>query len=328
MFLGLYLTAILGAWGWAIGRLRQGRPLLEQEPRRARPLPWGGLAVVMLVLLYFAVSKGIAELIDPYIRGAHAPHLSPADDGTDAVALEKMVLSALINVVMIVLMPLALAVGTGATRHDLGLGVDRRTLRLDVVRGIVACLLVSPIVYGMQFAALQIWKKREHPVQQMLSGHLSAPVVVLAFLSAVLLAPVAEELLFRGVLMGWLIDLWDRIDRAKRSKPAAELMEPESAPLPEPTAGPGPEADGGAGEGTAAPPDRPRSLAARVMPNLTTSLIFAWVHAQQWPDPVAIFLLSLALGFLYQRTGRLVAPIVLHATFNGVSTVVALSAAN
>ena len=40
----------------------------------------------------------------------------------------------------------------------------------------------------------------------------------------------------------------------------------------------------------------------------------------QWPAPVAIFLLSLGLGALYQRTGSLVASFVLHAAFNGFST--------
>jgi hypothetical protein len=35
---------------------------------------------------------------------------------------------------------------------------------------------------------------------------------------------------------------------------------------------------------------------------------------------VAIFLLSLGLGTLYQRTGSLVASFVLHAAFNGFST--------
>jgi len=57
-----------------------------------------------------------------------------------------------------------------------------------------------------------------------------------------------------------------------------------------------------------------------MMPILITSTIFAGIHVGQWPAPVAIFFLSLGLGFLYQRTGSLIGPFVLHAMFNGIST--------
>jgi membrane protease YdiL (CAAX protease family) len=62
------------------------------------------------------------------------------------------------------------------------------------------------------------------------------------------------------------------------------------------------------------------------MPVVLTSLLFAAVHAPQMPAPFAIFVLSLALGTLYQRTGSLAAPFTLHALFNGLSTTLALAA--
>ena len=57
-----------------------------------------------------------------------------------------------------------------------------------------------------------------------------------------------------------------------------------------------------------------------------TSLIFAGLHFQQWPAPIALFPLSLMLGYVYQRTGSLFASMAMHATFNGVSMVIALLA--
>jgi len=51
------------------------------------------------------------------------------------------------------------------------------------------------------------------------------------------------------------------------------------------------------------------------------------MHLPQWPAPIAILLLSMALGTVYQRTGSLLAAITMHATFNGVNTLLLLLAA-
>jgi membrane protease YdiL (CAAX protease family) len=48
------------------------------------------------------------------------------------------------------------------------------------------------------------------------------------------------------------------------------------------------------------------------------------LHYEQWPAPVPLFLLSLVLGWLVYRTGRLTSSIVLHATFNSFSTILML----
>jgi membrane protease YdiL (CAAX protease family) len=77
----------------------------------------------------------------------------------------------------------------------------------------------------------------------------------------------------------------------------------------------------------AAPRDD-RSPATRPFPDLppviTTSVLFALLHVGQMPAPFAIFALSIALGLLAQRTGRLTASITLHAMFNGFSTLALL----
>jgi membrane protease YdiL (CAAX protease family) len=56
---------------------------------------------------------------------------------------------------------------------------------------------------------------------------------------------------------------------------------------------------------------------------LITSLVFSLVHPG-WMRPM-IFLLSICLGYAYERTGNLWVPIVLHASFNTLSTVVFLN---
>ena len=50
---------------------------------------------------------------------------------------------------------------------------------------------------------------------------------------------------------------------------------------------------------------------------LQLSLLFALAHATQWPDPVPLFLFALMLGYLYQRTHRILPSIVAHFVCNG-----------
>lgn len=47
--------------------------------------------------------------------------------------------------------------------------------------------------------------------------------------------------------------------------------------------------------------------------------MFAAVHAHVWPSPVPLLVLSLGLGYLYLRTRSLVGPIIVHGMFNAVS---------
>ncbi|KKL55123.1 hypothetical protein LCGC14_2258560 [marine sediment metagenome] len=51
---------------------------------------------------------------------------------------------------------------------------------------------------------------------------------------------------------------------------------------------------------------------------LVTSAAFAVVHWGQFQDMPALFLLAVALGYSYERTGRVTGPILIHAIFNGV----------
>ena len=57
---------------------------------------------------------------------------------------------------------------------------------------------------------------------------------------------------------------------------------------------------------------------------ITTSLIFAMLHFEQWPAPIALFPLSVMIGYVYEKTGSLIAAFCMHATFNGLSTLLLL----
>lgn len=52
---------------------------------------------------------------------------------------------------------------------------------------------------------------------------------------------------------------------------------------------------------------------------LIASAVFMMFHYSMVQDLPSLFLLAVALGYSYERTGRLLAPIVVHALFNAVS---------
>ena len=53
---------------------------------------------------------------------------------------------------------------------------------------------------------------------------------------------------------------------------------------------------------------------------LIASLLFTAVHGAIWMAP-SIFVLSLCLGYLYDRTGNLWVPMIVHGAFNATSIV-------
>ena len=192
--------------------------------------------------------------------------------------------------------------------------------------GFVAFLLIAPIIYAVQLIAVQIRDRNEHPVELMMLEDFTGRVAILAIVSAVLLAPAVEELLFRGLFQGWLTRLLAGMPQTRNHPPPTSTGSPTNhrrAPdwrchrfcSAEPVASP-PEAEVGRVERDCVLSEGPQPGAIG-LPVLLTSSVFALVHMPQWPAPLAIFLLSLGLGLLYQRTGSLVASFVLHAAFNG-----------
>lgn len=50
-----------------------------------------------------------------------------------------------------------------------------------------------------------------------------------------------------------------------------------------------------------------------------SSFLFAIAHFDAWPAPIALFVLAFFLGYLAYGTTSLIAPVVLHATFNAAN---------
>jgi membrane protease YdiL (CAAX protease family) len=235
------------------------------------------------------------------------------------------------------------------------LGFSLRKLRAGVASGLVASLIVLPLILwvseGLEY--VYKWLRFEHPKEhELLKVMVEAPTPWekwLLIAGAVLVAPFFEEYLFRGhlqtLLRHALLRMKGRGDAGFEPAPVMAAPYPAWPPgYPAPTQMP-PPGEPGVGAvpfaGMAPPfippplvppsepaPDRPPlpevpAIWPAVIAILLTSLCFSIVHPI-WTWPV-IFVLSCMLGYAYERTGNLWTNIVIHAVFNGFSTILYLT---
>jgi membrane protease YdiL (CAAX protease family) len=315
----IFLASSLAAWAWAIVRLASGRPLLPWS--RPRLVPWGAWSIGGVIILYMAVQLLTVMAFGMVNHRVKGQRLDPR---------ELMTLVAASNAVILLLVPAFLRATSRAGVDDLGFASPRPAA--DLWRGIVGWVMLTPVVNLVMVGLVKLLHIRpRHPVEDLMKGGLNGPVMLLTLLSAVVLAPAAEELLFRGVLLGWLVKLWTGSKPTRgpqleedvlflddlpvltavdyedhRARIAQSPWEPSLASIAPPRV-------------EDPPPEGPTGLALW-LPNVTASIVFAALHAPQWPAPIPLFFLSLGLGYLYIRTGNLLAPFTLHALFNGTST--------
>ena len=134
---------------------------------------------------------------------------------------------------------------------------------------VVSGAIVQLIVY-----AFALESKKQHILFEIWGGDHPGVTLfkVMAIFSAVVAAPLVEELVFRGILQRLL----------------------------------------------------KRATGNAILAIIVTSLAFMSTHSP-WTTQPSIFLLSLFLGWLYFRSGTILAPILMHALFNAMQFVLFLS---
>jgi membrane protease YdiL (CAAX protease family) len=302
----LVIPLCLMLWLRAFKRLARGRPILPWAERRAVPWSAGamllcGLAGVLLVLVtQKAVGAWVALPAGPWQLEDLTPNQQIA-----------MVLAFSVSSLLTMAVSGVLLRGVaGATWSDLGL--ERGRWLEDVRLGIGAyAMLVVPMLL-LHILVQRLTKLTEqHPFVDLLSNDPRFGYLLPIGVAALLAAPLAEEFFFRLVLQGWLERLMTRGSRP--AEPVGTELEPRvlevARPLPS-----------WPGEPLAASPQspvpQPPALRARLVPIFVSALVFALAHVGQGAAPVALFFLALGLGYLYQRTHRLLPSVVTHFLIN------------
>jgi membrane protease YdiL (CAAX protease family) len=201
-------------------------------------------------------------------------------------------------------------------------------LARQVALGVAAWAAVTPLVFAVNLLAT--WaahqagvSPEEHPFSRLTSGLTPGEKALFGVIVCVC-TPLAEEVLFRGVFIGWVGGRWYRpwgllALGAVFALSAGRGTEEKVGPLVFLAV----LAAGlyGVQRGLSA---RPRFPTRTVVSVYATAALFAVAHSRVWPSPVPLFALGLMLGYLATRTHRIAACVVLHGLFNAVSFVYVL----
>lgn len=274
--LAVFASVLL--WVVWIIRARAGdvRPAAEANP----PAPWGFVDLV----LAFVIQSLTALAAGQWLR--HTVGLDWQGSVEDLPVDQRAQLqlaSAAATLISLLLTALWLYVRHQPNRGEWG--IDYRRWSTDVVTGAAAFVMLAPVVYGVQFVAVQVVESK-HPLLELLKANPSPRFFLVSGLAAVGVAPLAEEFFYRLLLQGWLT----RLAQSPAATPRLMLLGGHSSESP---SGPQP-----------------------FWPVAVSSLLFALAHASHGPDPIPLFILALGLGFLYRRTQRIVPSIVVHALLN------------
>jgi membrane protease YdiL (CAAX protease family) len=265
---------------------------------------------VLLVLLTLVAALGGGG--DQAADDAHA---------SSSELIERIARGSAQQIALLVAVMAAMIAVSRANLADLGLPKNGREFAKDVQIGVVAWLAALVPVYCVQFVLVKMIGEVEgHPLIKMVEEQANPGLFVLAFAAAVIVAPICEELMFRLVLQGWL-EKWEDAQLGWRMPPAEPLAtevagaivsaDETSVPL---------ESDAPT---EAVPLDPPATgvggLPYGWFPIGVSSLLFALAHVGYGPDPIPLFLLAVILGYIYQRTHRILPSMVTHALFNGMS---------
>lgn len=275
----------LTIWGCIAARAYFRKPILCREPRR--PVPWDGWDLI-LIFGTLLVGEQFAFYFGFKWSGVPLPR-TPSELGSTG-ALIMLIASAAARVVTL-LLAIALLVGRkGSTASDLGF--NARQFPRDVMIGTIGFLAIAYPVYAVQYL-LTLIIPYEHPLIDVVQKQPPSGTLWMAGISAIVVAPLVEEFLFRVLLQGWL----EKVEISMLELREQEWGQAMNAAVPIGL--------GGAPLGTA--------------PIFIASFIFGLIHVGQGAAPIPLFLLALLLGFLYQRTHRLAPSVIAHMLLNAIT---------
>jgi membrane protease YdiL (CAAX protease family) len=181
-----------------------------------------------------------------------------------------------------------------------GFGLNVKTIHKDFFAAFVNLLTIWPlmmaaIILTIFFGKLiwgQEYEIQQHQELELIVEYSQLPLRILIAVVAVVIAPVLEEMLFRGLFQTMI---------------RSHLSSFDVDPAP-------------------ALPGRISNFRCRLsawLAILISSGLFAIVHANpgHWP---ALFVLAVCLGYAYEKSGSLFRPIFIHSLFNAVSLIAAL----
>jgi membrane protease YdiL (CAAX protease family) len=335
-------VSVLLAALWALWLLRSRAASGLLPHQRRRFIPWTGqqlAAVVLLILLVWPSLVEWALTQSGLLSRLYGPDFLPALQSKDP-QLHKQALVRLVTWREVVSWPLKMATLLALLplngAHLYQLGLSGRRLGRNVIVGVCTWCALTPLVISLNDVLEGLWKAwvtvpTPHPLTELSQAHPLPIDWILLAGSALVLAPLLEELLFRGVLQPWFASHPRGGDVAMLASLGLAAM------VTSPAVG---EAwkQGSWRDGLIAL--APVLFVLAMVPGYqvlvsalrwrtagaiyATGLLFGIAHASVWPTPVSLFLLGVGLGIVAYRTQSIIPSVVCHALFNSVGLVLLL----
>jgi membrane protease YdiL (CAAX protease family) len=288
--------------------MRRKGPVVPYEPRR--PVPWGPVGCLLALLLLTTLAY------QTIVGNHHAPDV--VDSSPNAMSAFDLMSSMVAQLVIVLVFLFVVATFSNASVRDIGVASNNRQRLRDVSIGAAACLTALAPVFYTHFATMYLFFPEKmqsgQPLINQLMAHPDPTMLVVAAVATVIIAPICEEITFRLLFQGWL-ERWEDDRLGWRTPPtqtplsagepqslvdAAKQIEQSAMPLPEPV-----------------PPRRGvGGIAYGWFPIFVSAAAFGLAHYGDGPEPIPLFLFGLVLGYVYQRTHRILPSIVTHALFN------------
>lgn len=180
-------AASLAVWMAIAARRMRGLPPLDIEPRMA--CPWHPLAVALALPLAMGVQRAMLSVV-------------PREGGTTLDVVQSSCLAMILSS-LIVMGLLALFSPMSAADFGVQRGRAAADLKIGVLGYLAALVPVFAINLAVQYLGLRPTGP-QHSFLKFLDQDPGAAAVAWIVLSAGILAPLVEELLYRVILQGWL----------------------------------------------------------------------------------------------------------------------------
>jgi len=288
-------------------------PLVTFTPRR--PVPWALFDLIALLAIWLIGSAAGS------IALRQAGWLGESKEVADWTLAQQQALIAgniAISLVIFAIGLFLIALRSGPRLSDFGW--SPREMLSDLRLGLIGFVMLAPPVYALQGLLVQFWQPSKHPLVEMFKASPDPQFFAVLFVAAAVVAPLFEELVFRVLLQGFLEkavrfhgevhELFFGEFRGAETPIVAELVDAPSPPTPLSPEPPVP-----------SPLSLPPELRgpAAWLPIAISSIVFALMHYSHGPDWIPLTILAAGMGYLYQRTHRLLPSLVVHALVNSSS---------
>ncbi len=176
-----------------------------------------------------------------------------------------------------------------------GFGLRFKTIPKDLAAAFLNLITITPLIiiavqltlfFGMLIYGSD-FEMTKHDQLKSIADHAQLPLQIIIVITTVIIAPIFEELLFRGLFQTMIASFLEGSDFAEtyiKTKQSAWLA------------------------------------------IVCSSIIFASIHANisHWP---ALFVLAMCLGYAYEKSGSIIRPIFIHIIFNAINIITALNKA-